>query len=150
MPSTIADVAQEKVHCYNVGALSGTIPSIMTERLRMLCTLENLPLPFVPQTDCLHGAGGFECRKLEDSEMHVRRIASAPLPGRFQIGEPSRHALFLMSRIMRYARISHRAYESALTTGAGSADVRYEPGLAMPVDDWHCAIEGPATGRTTV
>lgn len=37
MPSTIADVAQEKVHCYNVGALSGTIPSpIMTGRLAML------------------------------------------------------------------------------------------------------------------
>lgn len=146
---------RKKVHCYNVGALSGTIPSpIMTGRLAMLtarwkicrCRLSRNRMP---QRRWRHCASG-----LEVSENAIRDgIASAILPGRFQIVSESPRVIF---------DVAHNPHAAEYLTGRMKALPKNGRVLAVigmlhdkdiagtlawlksVVDDWYCApLEGP-------
>ncbi len=73
MPSTIADVAQEKSALLHVGALSGTIPSpIMTGRLAMSRHAGKSAVAACPATECRNGLAALRASGLEVSENAIR------------------------------------------------------------------------------
>ncbi len=73
MPSTIADVGQEKGALLQRRALSGTIPSpIMTGRLAMLTDAGKSAVAACPATECRNGAGALRASGLEVSENAIR------------------------------------------------------------------------------
>lgn len=147
---------RKKVHCYNVGALSGTIPSpIMTGRLAMLtarwqicrCRLSRNRMPQRRWRHCVPSG-------LEVSENAIRDgIASAILPGRFQIVSESPRVIF---------DVAHNPHAAEYLTGRMKALPKNGRVLAVigmlhdkdiagtlawlksVVDDWYCApLEGP-------
>lgn len=97
MPSTIADVGQEKGALlqrrgvewnYSVTDHDWTFSDAHG-------TLENLPLPLVPQPNAATALAALRASGLEVSENAIRDgIASAILPGRFQIVSESPRVIF--------------------------------------------------------
>ena len=143
------------MHCYNVGALSGTIPSpIMTGRLAMLtarwkicrCRLSRKP-------NAAMALAALRASGLEVSENAIRDgIASAILPGRFQIVSESPRVIFDVAHNPHAAEYLTGRMKALPKTGAcWRLSVCYMikilpelwPGLKSVVDDWYCApLEG--------
>ncbi len=118
----------------------------MTGRLAMLTARWKICRCRLSATECRNGAGGTACQRAGGQENAIRDgIASAILPGRFQI-VASRHALFLMSRIIHMRRNIYRAYESATEKRVRAGGYRYAHDkdiagtlawLKSVVDDWY-------------
>lgn len=156
MPSTIADVAQEKGALlqrrsvewnYSVTDHDWTFSDAHG-------TLENLPLPLVPQPNAATALAALRASGLEVSETAIRDgIASAILPGRFQIVSESPRVIF---------DVAHNPHAAEYLTGRMKALPKNGRVLAVigmlhdkdiagtlawlksVVDDWYCApLEGP-------
>ena len=156
MPSTIADVAQEKGALlqrrgvewnYSVTDHDWTFSDAHG-------TLENLPLPLVPQPNAATALAALRASGLEVSENAIRDgIASAILPGRFQIVSESPRVIF---------DVAHNPHAAEYLTGRMKALPKNGRMLAVigmlhdkdiagtlawlksVVDDWYCApLEGP-------
>lgn len=156
MPSTIADVAQEKGALlqrrgvewnYSVTDHDWTFSDAHG-------TLENLPLPLVPQPNAATALAALRASGLEVSENAIRDgIASAILPGRFQIVSESPRVIF---------DVAHNPHAAEYLTGRMKALPKNGRVLAVigmlhdkdiagtlarlksVVDDWYCApLEGP-------
>ena len=97
MPSTIADVAQEKGALLQRRGVEWNYS--VTDHDWAFSdahgTLENLPLPLVPQPNAATALAALRASGLEVSENAIRDgIASAILPGRFQIVSESPRVIF--------------------------------------------------------
>ena len=156
MPYTIADVAQEK------GALlqrrgvewNYSVTDHDWSFTDAHGTLENLPLPLVPQPNAATALAALRASGLEVSEQAIREgIASAILPGRFQIVSELPRVIF---------DVAHNPHAAEYLTGRMQALPKSGRVLAVigmlhdkdiagtlawlksVVDDWYCApLEGP-------
>ena len=130
MPSTIADVAQEKSALLQRRGVEWNYS--VTDHDWAFSdahgTLENLPLPLVPQPNAATALAALRASGLEVSENAIRDgIASAILPGRFQIVSESPRVIY---------DVAHNPHDKDI---AGTL-----AWLKSVVDDWYCApLEGP-------
>ncbi|EOU6486197.1 bifunctional tetrahydrofolate synthase/dihydrofolate synthase [Escherichia coli] len=156
MPSTIADVAQEKGALLQRRGVEWNYS--VTDHDWAFSdahgTLENLPLPLVPQPNAATALAALRASGLEVSENAIRDgIASAILPGRFQIVSESPRVIF---------DVAHNPHAAEYLTGRMKALPKNGRVLAVigmlhdkdiagtlawlksVVDDWYCApLEGP-------
>ena len=156
MPSTIADVAQEKSALLQRRGVEWNYS--VTDHDWAFSdahgTLENLPLPLVPQPNAATALAALRASGLEVSENAIRDgIANAILPGRFQIVSESPRVIF---------DVAHNPHAAEYLTGRMKALPKNGRVLAVigmlhdkdiagtlawlksVVDDWYCApLEGP-------
>lgn len=156
MPSTIADVAQEKGALLQRRGVEWNYS--VTDHDWAFSdahgTLANLPLPLVPQPNAATALAALRASGLEVSENAIRDgIASAILPGRFQIVSESPRVIF---------DVAHNPHAAEYLTGRMKALPKNGRVLAVigmlhdkdiagtlawlksVVDDWYCApLEGP-------